>query len=149
MFLFVAKIYTGVGKSRFRLYYKSIIQCSINDDTRISSVSCTHDWNATSAHPCIRHSLFTPLFCGRTPCPQFWAFINKAAKNAQVCVSEWTSAFITLGQLSRSVIARSYKFMFNFLKRLYLFIFRERGREGEREGEKHRSVASRRHPNWD
>ena len=27
-----------------------------------------------------------------------------------------------------------------FLKRFYLFIFRERGREGEREGEKHQCV---------
>ena len=27
-----------------------------------------------------------------------------------------------------------------FFKRLYLFIFRERGREGEREGEKHQCV---------
>ena len=29
------------------------------------------------------------------------------------------------------------KLSFNFLKRFYLCIFRQRGREGEREGEKH------------
>ena len=28
----------------------------------------------------------------------------------------------------------------NFLKRFYLFIFREKGREGEREGQKHQCV---------
>ena len=28
-----------------------------------------------------------------------------------------------------------------FLKRFYLFVFREKGREGEREGEKHQGVA--------
>ena len=33
-------------------------------------------------------------------------------------------------------------------EKLYLSIFRERGREGEREGEKHRSVASCMYPNW-
>ena len=32
-------------------------------------------------------------------------------------------------------------------KKIYLFIFRERGREGEREGEKHQSVASHTCPN--
>ena len=31
-------------------------------------------------------------------------------------------------------------YFFLFLKIFYLFIFRERGREGEREGEKHQSV---------
>ena len=41
----------------------------------------------------------------------------------------------------------------NFLKRFYLFIFRDRGREGER-GEKHLCetdipVASHTHPNWE
>ena len=36
-----------------------------------------------------------------------------------------------------------------FLKRFYLFNFRERGREGEREGEKHQCVvASHTPPNW-
>ena len=34
----------------------------------------------------------------------------------------------------------------NIFKRFCLFIFRERGREGEREGEKHRLVASRVRP---
>ena len=34
-------------------------------------------------------------------------------------------------------------------KRLYLFIFGERAREGEREGEKHRSAASCMHPTGD
>ena len=29
-----------------------------------------------------------------------------------------------------------------FFKRFYLFIFRERGREGEREGEKHQCVVA-------
>ena len=33
-----------------------------------------------------------------------------------------------------------------FLKRFYLFIFRERGREGEREGEKHPCVVASRTP---
>ena len=33
-----------------------------------------------------------------------------------------------------------------FLKRFYLFIFRERGREGEREGEKHQCVVAFRAP---
>ena len=33
-----------------------------------------------------------------------------------------------------------------FIKRFYLFIFRERGREEEREGEKHRLVASLTYP---
>ena len=36
-----------------------------------------------------------------------------------------------------------------FFSRFYLFTFRERGREGEREGEKHRSVASRMPPAGD
>ena len=31
---------------------------------------------------------------------------------------------------------------FNFFKRFYLFIFRQRGMEGEREGEKHQSVVA-------
>ena len=31
---------------------------------------------------------------------------------------------------------------------IYLFIFREKGREGEREGEKHGSVASPMYPDW-
>ena len=35
-----------------------------------------------------------------------------------------------------------------FFKRFCLFIFRERGKEGEREGEKHRSVASWVCPSW-
>ena len=35
---------------------------------------------------------------------------------------------------------RKNKFYFLFFKRFYLFIFRERGREGEREEEKHRCV---------
>ena len=40
--------------------------------------------------------------------------------------------------------------MVNFLKRFYLFIFREKGREGEREGEKHQYVvASHTPPNGD
>ena len=30
----------------------------------------------------------------------------------------------------------------SFLKRFYLFIFREKGREGEREGEKHQCVVA-------
>ena len=30
----------------------------------------------------------------------------------------------------------------DFFKRFYLFIFRERGREGEREGEKHQRVVA-------
>ena len=34
----------------------------------------------------------------------------------------------------------SWFFSIIFLKRFYLFIFRERGREGEREGEKHQCV---------
>ena len=34
------------------------------------------------------------------------------------------------------------KFFLNFLKRFYLFIFRERGREGEREVEKHQCVVA-------
>ena len=33
-----------------------------------------------------------------------------------------------------------------FLLRLYLFIFRERGKEGEREGEKHQCVVASRAP---
>ena len=37
----------------------------------------------------------------------------------------------------------------NFLKNLFLFIFRQRGREGEREGKKHRLVASRTSPTED
>ena len=32
--------------------------------------------------------------------------------------------------------------LINFFKRFYLFIFRERGREGEREGEKHQCVVA-------
>ena len=41
------------------------------------------------------------------------------------------------------------KFFLNFLKRFYLFIFRERGREGEREVEKHQCVvASCAPPYW-
>ena len=32
--------------------------------------------------------------------------------------------------------------LFSFLKRLYLFMFREKGREGERDGEKHPLFAS-------
>ena len=35
---------------------------------------------------------------------------------------------------------------FQFLKRFYLFIYRERGREGEREGEKHQCVVATRAP---
>ena len=30
-----------------------------------------------------------------------------------------------------------FRWLRGFLKKLYLFVFRERGREGEREGEKH------------
>ena len=41
--------------------------------------------------------------------------------------------FETLGELN---------FECNFLKRFYLFIFRERRREGEREGEKHQCVVA-------
>ena len=33
-------------------------------------------------------------------------------------------------------------FSFFFLLRFYLFIFREKGREGEREGEKHQDVVA-------
>ena len=33
-------------------------------------------------------------------------------------------------------------FAFLFLKRFYVFIFRERGREGEREGENHQCVVA-------
>ena len=33
-------------------------------------------------------------------------------------------------------------FIYTFLKRFYLFIFRQRGREGEREGEKHQCVVA-------
>ena len=33
-------------------------------------------------------------------------------------------------------------FLGSFFKRFYLFIFRERGREGEREGEKHQCVVA-------
>ena len=40
---------------------------------------------------------------------------------------------------SQSGITSSVLFS-SFLKKLYLFIFRERGREGEREGEKHQCV---------
>ena len=41
-------------------------------------------------------------------------------------------------------------FYSEFLKRFYLFIFRERGMEGEREGEKHHcAVASRTPPTGD
>ena len=37
-----------------------------------------------------------------------------------------------------------------FLKRFYLFIFRERGRKGEREGEKHQCVIASHTPlTWD
>ena len=32
--------------------------------------------------------------------------------------------------------------LYSFLKRFYLFIFRERGREGDREGEKHQCVVA-------
>ena len=38
--------------------------------------------------------------------------------------------------------------MFTFFFKIYLFLFRERGREGEREGEKQCVVASRIPHNW-
>ena len=38
--------------------------------------------------------------------------------------------------------ADRWVFFFNFLKRFYLFLLRERGREGEREGEKHQCVVA-------
>ena len=44
---------------------------------------------------------------------------------------------------SREVISIYLKYkmvLFPFKKRFYLFIFRERGRKGEREGEKHQCV---------
>ena len=37
---------------------------------------------------------------------------------------------------------KSQKFEYNFLKRFYLFIFRDRGKEGEREGQKHQCVVA-------
>ena len=40
-----------------------------------------------------------------------------------------------------SVLTKNF---FLFLKKCYLFIFRERGREGEREGEKHQCVVASR-----
>ena len=36
----------------------------------------------------------------------------------------------------------AFVYLFMFLKRFYLFIFRERGTEGEREGEQHQSVVA-------
>ena len=38
------------------------------------------------------------------------------------------------------------QFLFLFLKRFYLFTFRERGREGDRKGEKHHCVREKELP---
>ena len=50
------------------------------------------------------------------------------------------------GQLKRFQIFLKYKFCYNFLKRVELFIFREREREGERGREKHQYVVASRIP---
>ena len=44
--------------------------------------------------------------------------------------------FFHLGLLANFII------FFNFLKRFYLFFFKEKGREGERQGEKHQCVVA-------
>ena len=42
------------------------------------------------------------------------------------------------GRAWQGGVLGNYSFSFSFFKRFYLFIFKEQGREGEREGEKHR-----------
>ena len=52
--------------------------------------------------------------------------------------------------ISESVASPTkFRMLRNFLKRFYLFIFRQKGREEEREGEKHQCVvASLVAPDW-
>ena len=54
------------------------------------------------------------------------------------CQSIWN---VPLRQQELSEDETGFTF-FKFLKRFYLFIFRERGREGERKGEKHQCVVA-------
>ena len=57
-----------------------------------------------------------------------------------------------LGLQRKSMMRRPWLVL--YLKNIYLFIFRERGREGEREGEKHQGVTDAsmgcfsQAPNW-
>ena len=48
--------------------------------------------------------------------------------------------------LHNIILKHCVKKFFVVLKRFYLFIFRERGREGERDGEKHQCVVHSRAP---
>ena len=59
----------------------------------------------------------------------------------------WSSVNMILKDLKRNFCNKNnavtlplkfFKMTLTFLKSFYLFIFREKGREGEREGEKHR-----------
>ena len=59
---------------------------------------------------------------------------------AAACHTPWGCAVVV--EL-RHVIISALNSQLPFLKDFNLFIFRERGREGEKEGEKYRSVASR------
>ena len=73
--------------------------------------------------------------------------LNKGRRSN--CVNIWTSSGhkgleLRLLPFNRvwSECACRENIFFSFFKRFYLFIFRERGREGEREGEKHPYVVA-------
>ena len=53
---------------------------------------------------------------------------------------------VLLSFVSENTMSHNHTFLFLKKKKILLFIFRERGREGERKGEKHQCVVSSRPP---
>ena len=52
------------------------------------------------------------------------------------------SIFHCLHMHCSNIFLKKYIMYFSFFKRIYLFIFRERGKQGESEGEKHQCVVA-------
>ena len=87
-----------------------------------------------SVASCMQHH----LDWGPKPQPRHMPWLG--IEPATFCFAGWCST--NWATLVRASLWFFFKISFIYLLRFYLFIFRERGREGEREGEKHQCVVA-------
>ena len=136
--------------STFSLLWKKLqFTTAVHSSVKRTGPECSSDRASILKHSKCVESLLLPMRDGQlgfsiidgnvysfTPCVWDCFQLHYASKCRYIHKHIYTwrlqlnIKFLTLGN------------MLSFFKRLYLFIFRERGRKGEREGEKHQCVTA-------